>query len=134
MYDYFLVVNFRIKTTFCITIRWINTNSFSTSIFSFCITIKKFNFQSTYIKITKMTLSIIRLLFCFANNDNRMTPPSGLQFFSKCEPDGVPSDCHLLNKMTTGWHPSYQTHLLNNIIHEMLININNCLPKTWLKL
>ena len=32
-------------------------------------------------------MGVIRLSFCFAN-DNRMTPPSGLQLFSKCEPDG----------------------------------------------
>jgi len=63
------------------------TNSTSTPIPSSCTSIKKINSQSTHIKTTKMILSVIRLSFCFAN-DNRMTLPSGSHFEKNCKPDG----------------------------------------------
>jgi len=41
------------------------------------------------------------LSFCFAN-DNRMAPPSGLQFFSKYEPDDTQGHFDHFNMGTLG--------------------------------
>jgi len=44
-----------------------------------------------------MTLSVIWLSFCFAN-DNRMTPPSGSHFAKNYKPDDTLSDLHYFSK------------------------------------
>jgi len=51
-----------------------------------------------------MILSVIRLSFCFAN-DNRIAPHPVHILKKKYKPDGVSSDCHFVLQMTTEWHP-----------------------------
>jgi len=84
-------------------------------------------------------------------------------FWKKCKPDGVSSGCqpnatpsflHLKKKVNRmGCHPIVKlpnrpkslfavdshpinklTIIINNITHKLLININNCLSRTYLKL
>jgi len=66
-------------------------------------------------------------------------------FFENVNQMGVSSGYHLQNKMTTGWEQKLSfaidsppiaklTTLINNITHKLLININNCLLRTCLKL
>jgi len=90
--------------------------------------------------MTKITLSVIWLSFCFANDNqmishlvyilkkivNRIGVSSGLYYFLKYEPDGVSSGSHLQNDNGMALHPVYNFFQnVNRMTLHLVVKLSN---------